>query len=228
MSGKRKTMQHTEEKKQTEARRPDRRTVLIWIAVVLFAAAQAVGLFFLIRVRPATSLTLSESAITLKLDEGRQITHTIEPASARERLLAYSVSWSEEPIAWIDDKNEMIVAMSPGTCTIRARLDGQEATVDVTVTPETVMAGNWAGDGAALSLGSDLAGRLDIGNGETEFYWMRSAFNEGENSNPYRYVKLTGVRDGVKLTLYYDRLNDTMRLHTDGAPTSEDRILLRK
>lgn len=202
-------------------------TVLIWTAVALFAAAQAVGLFFLVRPRPATSLTLSESAITLKTDEGRRVTHTVEPASAGGRLLAYSVSWSDHTIAWIDDKNDMIVAISPGTCTIRARLDGQEATVDVTVTPETVMAGDWAADGTALSLDNDLAGLLDTGNGTERVQWQRSDFVEGENSNPYRYVKLTCACGEKKLILYYDRLNDTMRLHVDGAPTSEDRILKR-
>ena len=65
--------------------------ILIILALGAFAAAQAVGLFFLVRTRPAESLTLSETTLTLKMDEGRRVTHTVKPASAARKLLRSSI-----------------------------------------------------------------------------------------------------------------------------------------
>ena len=141
--------------------------ILIILALGAFAAAQAVGLFLLVRTRPAESLTLSETTLTLKMDEGRRISHTVEPASAARKLLKYKVSASDEVIAWIDDRNEMIIAVSPGTCTIKATLDGLTAAVDVTVTEETVLAGMWKteDEDVRLLLDHALSGRLETETG---------------------------------------------------------------
>ena len=198
-------------------------------ALGAFAAAQAVGLFLLVRTRPAESLTLSETTLTLKMDEGRRISHTVEPASAARKLLKYKVSASDEVIAWIDDRNEMIIAVSPGTCTIKATLDGLTAAVDVTVTEETVLAGMWKteDEDVRLLLDHALSGRLETETGVETILWTRDAFTEGENDNPLRYVKLTGERNGARLVLYYDRLSDTLRLHVDGTEQNADRTLVR-
>lgn len=196
--------------------------IVIWACVAVFAAAQAVGLFFLIRVEPAASLTLSETAITLQPDGGRQILHTIEPASAGSKRLSYSVSISG--VAWVDGGIDMIIGLEPGSCRVRAELDGLEAFVDVTVAGETALAGVWQGDGAAVTLDGALSGRFGIGEADRTLKWMRTAFYEGETDDAYRYVKLTAASDGRLYTLLYDRLNDTMRLRTDG---EKDRILVR-
>lgn len=203
--------------------------ILIILALGAFAAAQAVGLFLLVRTRPAESLTLSETTLTLKMDEGRRISHTVEPASAARKLLKYKVSASDEVIAWIDDRNEMIIAVSPGTCTIKATLDGLTAAVDVTVTKETVLAGMWKteDEDVRLLLDHALSGRLETETGVETILWTRDAFTEGENDNPLRYVKLTGERNGARLVLYYDRLSDTLRLHVDGTEKNADRTLVR-
>lgn len=185
--------------------------VLIVLALGVFAAAQAVGLFLLVRTAPARKLTLSETSLTLKLDEGCCITHTIEPDRASARLIQYKVTAPDGIVAWVDEQNEMIVALAPGACQVKATLDGLEAVVDVTVLPETVIAGEWISEtGTALSIGNDLSGTLD----GTSIRWTRAAFTDGEVSNAYRYTKLVAA-DGT--VLYYDRLTDSLRLDVDGA-----------
>ncbi len=199
--------------------------IIIWLAVALFAAAQAIALFLLIRTVPASALMLSETAVTLKRDEGRRIDHTVEPRAARGKLLAYRVSASDEIVAWIDDKNEMLVGVSPGTCTITAKLDGLEAKIEVTVLDETVLAGEWVSeDGMSLSIGADLSGTLVIGSGSEPVQWMRGSFGNGESGNAWRYTKLTASCGGTYYVLYYDRLNDTVRLRGTDAP---DRLFVR-
>lgn len=185
--------------------------ILIWLALGVFAAAQAVGLFLLVRTAPARKLTLSETSLTLKLDEGCCITHTIEPDRASARLIQYKVTAPDGIVAWVDEQNEMIVALAPGACQVKATLDGLEAVVDVTVLPETVIAGEWISEtGTALSIGNDLSGTLD----GAKTQWARAVFNDGEVKNAYRYTKLI-AQDGT--VLYYDRLNDSLRLDVDGA-----------
>ena len=185
--------------------------IFIWLAVFLFAAAQAVGLFLLVRTAPARKLTLSETSLTLKLDEGCCITHTIEPDRASARLIQYKVTAPDGIVAWVDEQNEMIVALAPGACQVKATIDGQEAIVDVTVLEETVIAGEWiAENGTALSIGNDLSGTLD----GARIRWTRAAFTDGEVKNAYRYTKLV-TADGT--ILYYDRLTDSLRLDADGA-----------
>ncbi len=188
--------------------------ILIWLALAAFLAAQGIGLFFLMRTAPATALRLSEAALVLKMDEGRRVTHTIDPAAASGKLVKFKVTAPDGIVAWVDEQNEMIVALAPGKCQVKAVLDGQEAIVDVTVLDETALAGEWqTEDGGVLSIGEDLSGVF----GSEPVQWTRDAFNEGENTNPYRYVKLTGSVSGAPAALYYDRLTDTMRLESDGA-----------
>lgn len=187
--------------------------ILIWLALAAFSAAQGIGLFFLMRTAPATALRLSETALVLKMDEGRRVTHTIEPAAASGKLVKFKVTAPDGIVAWVDEQNEMIVALAPGKCQVKAVLDGQEAIVDVTVLDETALAGEWSAIGVSLSIGEDLSGVF----GSEPVQWTRDAFFEGENTNPYRYVKLTGSISGASAALYYDRLTDTMRLESDGA-----------
>ena len=185
--------------------------VLVFLALGVFAAAQVFGLFLLVRTVPAETLTLSETALTLKMDEGRRIVHTVEPERASTRLLKYKVTAPDGIVAWVDEKNEMIVALAPGACQVKATIDGLEAVVDVTVLPETVIAGEWiAENGTALSIANDLSGTLD----SARIQWTRAVFNDGEVSNAYRYTKLVAA-DGT--VLYYDRLNDALRLDRNGA-----------
>ena len=185
--------------------------VLVFLALGVFAAAQVFGLFLLVRTVPAETLTLSETALTLKMDEGRRVVHTVEPERASSRLIKYKVTAPDGIVAWVDEKNEMIVALAPGACQVKATIDGLEAIVDVTVLPETVIAGEWiAENGTALSIANDLSGTLD---GE-RLQWTRDAFTDGEVSNAYRYTKLVAA-DGT--ILYYDRLTDSLRLDADGA-----------
>ena len=203
--------------------------ILVILALVAFAAVQAVGLFLLVRTRPAESLTLSETTLTLKMDEGRRVTHTVKPASAARKLLKYKVGAADGIVAWIDDQNEMVVAISPGTCTIKATLDGLEAAVDVTVTQETILAGFWKTEDESVRLLLDyaLSGRMETDAGVETVVWTRSAFDEGEIETPLRYVKLTAERGDARLVLYYDRLSDTLRLHVDGTEKNADRTLVR-
>ena len=191
--------------------------ILIYLALAAFAAAQAVGLFLLVRTVPARKLTLSETSLTLKLDEGFCITHTVEPDRASARLPKYKVTAPGGIVAWVDEQNEMIVALAPGACQVKATIDGLEAVVDVTVTEDTAIAGEWlAADGTALSIANDLSGTLS---GEP-IRWTRAAFADGEVRNTYRYTKLTATADGARLVLYYDRLNDALRLDADGIVTA--------
>ena len=196
--------------------------ILIWLALAAFSAAQGIGLFFLMRTAPATALRLSETALVLKMDEGRRVTHTIEPDAASGKLVKFKVTAPDGIVAWVDEQNEMIVALAPGKCQVKAVLDGQEAVIDVTVLDETALAGEWqTEDGTALSIGEDLSGVF----GSKPVQWTRDAFSEGENTNPYRYVKLIGSISGASAVLYYDRLTDTMRLESDGA--APDGIFVR-
>ncbi len=189
--------------------------VLIVLALCVFAAAQAVGLFLLVRTMPAESLTLSETTLTLKLDEGYRVTHSVEPARAAGRLIRYRVTAPGGIVAWVDEQNEMIVALAPGVCQVKATIDGLEAVIDVTVTEDTAIAGEWiATDGTALSIGNDLSGTLRTAAGSEPVRWTRDAFTDGEVKNPYRYAKLI-AQDGT--VLYYDRLNDSLRLDQNGA-----------
>ena len=185
--------------------------VLVFLALGVFAAAQVFGLFLLVRTVPAETLTLSETALTLKMDEGRRVVHTVEPERAQSRLLKYKVTAPDGIVAWVDEKNEMIVALAPGACQVKATLDGLEAVVDVTVLDETVIAGEWtAENGTALSIANDLSGTLD----GARIQWTRDAFIDGEVSNAYRYTKLVAA-DGT--VLYYDRLTDSLRLDRNSA-----------
>ena len=185
--------------------------VLVFLALGVFAAAQVFGLFLLVRTVPAETLTLSETALTLKMDEGRRVVHTVGPERASTRLLKYKVTAPDGIVAWVDEKNEMIVALAPGACQVKATIDGLEAIVDVTVLPETVIAGEWiAENGTALSIANDLSGTLD----GARVQWTRDAFTDGEVSNAYRYTKLVAA-DGT--ILYYDRLTDALRLDRNGA-----------
>lgn len=191
--------------------------ILIILALCLFAAAQIFGLFLLVRTVPAESLTLSETTLTLKLDEGFRVTHSVEPARAAGRLIRYRVTAPGGIVAWVDEQNEMIVALHPGVCQVKGMLDGLEAVIDVTVTEDTAVAGEWiAADGTALSIGNDLSGTLRTAAGSEPVRWTRDAFTDGEVKNPYRYAKLTSDR----FVLYYDRLNDALRLDADGAITA--------
>lgn len=185
--------------------------ILIILALCVFAAAQIFGLFLLVRTVPAESLTLSETTLTLKLDEGFRVTHSVEPARASTRLIRYRVTAPGGIVAWVDEQNEMIVALAPGACQVKATIDGLEAVIDVTVTEDTAIAGEWiATDGTALSIGNDLSGTLD----GAKTQWARAAFTDGEVKNAYRYAKLI-AQDGT--VLYYDRLNDSLRLDQNGA-----------
>lgn len=200
--------------------------ILTWLALAAFSAAQGIGLFFLMRTAPATALRLSETALVLKMDEGRRVTHTIEPAAASGKLVKFKVTAPDGIVAWVDEQNEMIVALAPGACQVKAVLDGQEAIVDVTVLDETALAGEWqTEDGTALSIDNDLNSVFVTQQGTEQIQWFRGAFSTNENSNPYRYVKLTGTRGDTPLILYYDRLSDTLRLHVDGA--APDGIFVR-
>ena len=185
--------------------------ILIWLALAVFSAAQGIGLFFLMRTAPATALRLSETALVLKMDEGRRVTHTIEPAAASGKLVKFKVTAPDGIVAWVDEQNEMIVALAPGKCQVKAVLDGQEAIVDVTVLDETALAGKWqTEDGTALSIANDLSGTLD----GDRIQWTRAAFTDSEVSNAHRYTKLVAENGKV---LYYDRLTDTLRLDRGGA-----------
>ena len=185
--------------------------ILIWVALGVFAAAQVFGLFLLVRTVPAETLTLSETALTLKMDEGRRVVHTVGPERAQTRLIKYKVTAPDGIVAWVDEKNEMIVALAPGACQVKATLDGLEAVVDVTVLDETVIAGEWIAEtGTALSIANDLSGTLD----GARVQWTRDAFTDGEVSNAYRYTKLVAADGAI---LYYDRLTDTLRLDRNGA-----------
>lgn len=185
--------------------------ILIWLALAAFSAAQGIGLFFLMRTAPATALRLSETALVLKMDEGRRVTHTIEPAAASGKLVKFKVTAPDGIVAWVDEQNEMIVALAPGKCQVKAVLDGQEAIVDVTVLDETALAGEWqTEDGTALSIANDLSGTLD----GDRIQWTRAAFTDSEVSNAHRYTKLVAENGKV---LYYDRLTDTLRLDRGGA-----------
>jgi uncharacterized protein YjdB len=195
--------------------------ILIILALCVFAAAQTGTLFLLVRTVPAQKLTLSETSLMLKLDEGFCITHTVEPARAAERLVKYKVTAPGGIVAWVDEQNEMIVALAPGACQVKATLDGLEAVIDVTVTENTAIAGEWlAADGTALSIGNDLSGTLITAAGSEPVQWTRDAFTNGEIKNTYRYTKLTATVDGARLVLYYDRLNDALRLDADGIVTA--------
>ena len=188
-----------------------KRRILIWLALGAFAAAQGFGLFLLARTEPAQKLSLSETSLTLRLDEGRRITHTIEPAAARNRLPKYKVTAPDGIVAWVDEKTEMVVALAPGACQVKATLDGREAVIDVTVSEETVIAGVWhAENGTTLSIANDLSGTID----GVKVQWTRAVFTDGEVQNAYRYTKLA-AEDGT--VLYYDRLTDTLRLDQNGA-----------
>ena len=185
--------------------------ILVFLALGVFAAAQAFGLFLLVRTVPAETLTLSETALTLKMDEDRRVVHTVEPERSSVRLIKYKVTAPDSIVAWVDEMNEMIVALAPGACQVKATIDGLEAIVDVTVLDETVIAGEWISEtGTALSIANDLSGTLD---GE-RLQWTRDAFTDGEVSNAYRYTKLVAA-DGT--ILYYDRLTDALRLDRNGA-----------
>jgi uncharacterized protein YjdB len=191
--------------------------ILIILALCVFAAAQAVGLFLLVRTAPARKLTLSETSLTLKLDEGFRVTHSVEPARAAERLVKYKVTAPGGIVAWVDEQNEMIVALAPGVCQVKATIDGLEAVIDVTVTEDTAIAGEWiAADGTAISIGNDLSGTLVTAAGSEPVQWTRDAFTNGEIKNTYRYAKLTATADGARLVLYYDRLLDALRLSIAG------------
>ena len=199
------------------------KSILLRAAAGVLIALNALGLFFLICTKPATSLTLSETSITLKMDEGRPIAHAIEPYNARHKLLHFSVSWSEEIIAWVDELDEMIVAVSPGTCTIAGAVDEQKASVSVTVTEETILAGTWlAPDGETLTLDNALNGAFYTADGTQTTAWVRTAFADGECANPFRFVKLTPADGPEPVILYYDRLNDTLRMHFWGADAKPD------
>ena len=188
-----------------------KRKILIWVALGVFAAAQVFGLFLLVRTVPAETLTLSETALTLKMDEGRRVVHTVGPERAQTRLIKYKVTAPDGIVAWVDEKNEMIVALAPGACQVKATLDGLEAVIEVTVLEETVIAGEWtAENGTALSIANDLSGTLD----GARVQWTRDAFTDGEVSNAYRYTKLVAADGAI---LYYDRLTDTLRLDRNGA-----------
>jgi hypothetical protein len=181
----------------------------------VFAAAQIFGLFLLVRTVPAETLTLSETTLTLKLDEGYRVAHTTGPACAAGRLIRYRVTAPGGIVAWVDEQNEMIVALAPGVCQVKATIDGREAVIDVTVTEDTAIAGEWiAENGTALSIGNDLSGTLRTAAGSEPVRWTRDAFTDGEVKNPYRYAKLI-AQDGT--VLYYDRLNDSLRLDQNGA-----------
>ncbi len=189
-----------------------KRSTKIFVGLILLVliSAQAVGLFLLVRPAPVSALTLSETSITLMMDEGRRVPHTVEPASASAKLLHYKVSASDPVVAWIDDKNEMLVALSPGTCTVTAEVDGQTAKVEVTVLSESILCGTWtAENGDTLTIDGTLLCTLETAGKPVTYALARDGFTPGENSNPYRYVKLTGTG----LTLYYDRLLNTVRLH---------------
>lgn len=200
------------------------KNILIWTAVGVLIALNALGLYLLLRAPKATALRLSETTLTLKMDEGRVITHAIEPYGARNKTLHYSVSWSSEIIAWVDEKDEMVVAVSPGVTRITGEIDGRTASIDVTVLEETILAGTWtAPGGTVLTLDNALSGSLD----GTPVTWYRGAFTDGENANPYRYVKLTGAIGETMLTLYYDRLDDTLQLRGLDADATDGVLFTR-
>ena len=191
--------------------------ILIWLALAAFSAAQGIGLFFLMRTAPATALRLSETALVLKMDEGRRVTHTIEPAAASGKLVKFKVTAPDGIVAWVDEQNEMIVALKPGVCQVKGMLDGLEAVIDVTVTEDTVIAGEWrAENGTALSIANDLSGTLVTASGVEPVQWIRTVFDGGEVKNAHRYTKLTAEQDGARLVLYYDRLLDALRLSIAG------------
>ena len=164
-----------------------------------------------------TKLTDGTAPLQTALYEGVQYT---------VNLTEMQVTAPDGIVAWVDEQNEMIVALAPGTCQVKAVLDGQEAIVDVTVLDETALAGEWRGEnGETLSIDNDLNSVFVTQQGTEQIQWFRGAFSTNENSNPYRYVKLTGTRGDTPLILYYDRLSDTLRLHVDGA--APDGIFVR-
>ena len=191
--------------------------ILIYLALVVFAAAQVLGLFLLVRPMKAQRLSLSETSVVLKTDQGFCIRHTVEPDRAAGKLIKYMVTAPDGIVAWVDEQNEMIVALKPGVCQVKGMLDGLEAVIDVTVTEDTVIAGEWrAENGTALSIANDLSGTLVTASGVEPVQWIRTVFDGGEVKNAHRYTKLTAEQDGARLVLYYDRLLDALRLSIAG------------
>lgn len=187
--------------------------ILVYLALVVFAAAQVFGLFLLVRPMKAQRLSLSETSVVLKTDQGFCITHTVEPDRAAGKLIKYTVTAPDGIVAWVDEQNEMIVALKPGVCRVKGILDGLEAVIDVTVTEDTAIAGEWLSeDGTSLSIENDLSGTIN----DARVTWTRTVFDGGEIKNAHRYVKLTAERDGARLVLYYDRLLDALRLSIAG------------
>ena len=80
---------------------------------------------------PVSSLTLSETSLSLQEDETSKLSATITPSNATHQSAFW---WSEDPLVATVDQNGIVTAVSAGTTTITAMAGMQIATCKVTVT----------------------------------------------------------------------------------------------
>lgn len=202
---------------------PPKKKSKAWIFVLVGVLLAGIVAAVLLLMGPSVDqIDLSETDITIRIDETFSITYTILPAEAKDA----EVTWtsSNEAVATVNSLGK-IVGNSEGTCTITITAGRKTDTMSVTVVKlyeeEALILGDW--DGVALS-GSDdddftfvsagtfsccindnFTGTVTLDTSVYEFTW---SFNK--ISEDYYYYNAT--MDGEQFSIIYVVIEGTETL----------------
>ncbi len=187
------------------------------LIVVAFAAAFCIW-YFVIRIPPVESITLSENHLSMFLKEQKQISYVILPEKANQKEV--KLISSDDRVATVN-ANGTITAVGSGLCSITASADDQTAIVQVEVLKvneeEYLVLGKWPGKGASLNdkvtvltdplyLNNDLSGSFKLGDDTYDFTWKYDKTDE--DGDIWYDVYLTGA--SKVLTLVYNPSDNTL------------------
>ena len=143
-----------------------------------------------------TSITLSETSITLQPDEAKRLTATIEPADADNK----EVTWvsSDEAVAEVNSSGR-VTANANGTCTITcSATDGSGVKAECQVTVKSDNSGTIDGrDYVDLGLPSGtLWATCNVGASSPEEYGDYFAWGETKPKSEYNWSTYFDTEDG--------------------------------
>ncbi|MBR2810844.1 MAG: Ig-like domain-containing protein, partial [Solobacterium sp.] len=145
--------------------------VSVGTAVITARTANGKTASCTVTVKPieADSVSLNETALTLKVDDEYQLTATVSPADATDRTITWS---SDNPGIVKVDSNGRITALAEGSATITAAAaNGRKATCKVTVEAKEIK------DPAACKVNG-----FCYYNGK--YYWYEGGVRQGVSTDP--------------------------------------------
>ncbi len=182
---------------------------------------------------PVSSLTLSETSLSLQEDETSNLSATITPSNATHQSAFW---WSENPLVATVDQNGIVTAVSVGTTTVTAMAGMQIAVCTVTVTTASdqnvYIDENGINQGSGVEIDGVVWAPVNCGYHETDFkygklyQWGRKygqgydgSLNDGNGMGAYEDASVPITKKGPEsLTINRSDLYAKIFYTVDSSP----------